>query len=159
MLDELVECSPRDSMTLASGRRVEVAQHPDGERLTVTGRGGRVELTVVLTEQGPRLVFESAEIELTASRRVAIACESLDVHASQTATIAAGRVEMRAEKSDVDLRANDRVVLVGEEVRLNCDTPDTVPQWMHAALGAKMVATPEANVFLPAGGAKRERGT
>jgi hypothetical protein len=154
-LEELVDRSARahgavDTFALPSGRRVQFEQRPDGERLVVQARGGRVELTVLLTDQGPRLVFESAELELRAARKVSVVCEDFEVRADHAVDVRAARVNLRAEKGNIDARANDHVVLVGEQVRLNCDAPDAVPPWMQKALGAQLVPAPEANVFLPA---------
>jgi hypothetical protein len=149
-LDEIVELPAADTVTLPSGRRLVIEARGDGERLTVTSRGGRVELAVVFTDAGPRLVFDAAEVEFKTIRGVTVACENLDVAVRDTATLRGARVELRADAGDVDVRAHDRVVLVGEEVRLNCDAPDTVPPWMKEALRARLVPVPEANVFLPA---------
>ncbi len=136
-------------LVLPSGRAVEVSVAGGDERLRVVGRGGRVELTVVLTDAGPRLVFESAELELRSAGAVTVDCARFAVKAREEATLTAESVTVEATRGDVRVKANDAVALDGEEVRMNCDRPDDIPPWMRDALAAQFVsapATPAADV-------------
>ena len=110
------------------------------ERLTLRGKGGAVELQVLLTDAGPRLIFESAELDLHATAGVNIRCEQFAVQARQRASIQAAELDLEASVGDVQVRANDGVSLVGEEVRLNCDKPEEIPEWMRADLLARFMA-------------------
>jgi len=49
---------------LSSGRHYAIEAKPDGDRLTVRARDGQVMLRVTLTDAGPVLFFENADLEL-----------------------------------------------------------------------------------------------
>jgi hypothetical protein len=136
--------APVERVALPSGRAVEVTAHGGLERLRVVGRGGRVELSVVLTDAGPRLVFESADVEIKSVGAVTVDCERFAVTARSEASLRAEEVRVEATRGDVAVRANDAVKLDGEEVLMNCDEPDAVPPWMKGALGAELTRAPAA---------------
>lgn len=129
-------------LTLPSGRAVEVSTEGGAERLRVRGRGGRVELTVVLTDAGPKLVFESADVEIRSVGAVTVDCDRFAVNARSEASMRAEEVRVEATLGNVAVLANDVVTLDGEEVRMNCDKPDDIPPWMRDALSAKFVKEP-----------------
>ncbi len=136
-------------VALPSGRAVEISTEGGAERLRVRGRGGHVELTVVLTDAGPRLVFESAEVEIKSAGAVSIDCERFAVNARSEASIRSEEVRVEATLGSVAVLANDVVSLDGEEVRMNCDKPDDVPPWLRDTLGAKLTrpaTTPASDV-------------
>jgi len=68
-----------------------------------------------------------------------VACERFEVEAT-LATVRAEAVELHATRGNLDLRANDSVIVVGEQVRLNCDQPDELPDWMLRELAARIRA-------------------
>jgi hypothetical protein len=131
-----------ERVALPSGRAVEVTAHGGLERLRVVGRGGRVELTVVLTDAGPRLVFESADVEIKSVGAVTVDCERFAVNAKTEAAVRAEEVRVEATLGDVAIRANDAVKLDGEEVLINCDARDDVPPWMRDSLQAQLTKAP-----------------
>lgn len=136
-------------VTLPSGRAVEISTEGGAERLRVRGRGGRVELTVVLTDAGPKLVFESADVEIKSVGAVTVDCERFAVNARAEASIRSEEVRVEATLGSVAVLANDVVSLDGEEVRMNCDKPDDVPPWLRDTLGAKLTkpaTTPVSDV-------------
>lgn len=130
---------------LDSGRRVEVESPGDGtDHVVIRSPDGEVELEVVLGEEGPRLRFRAAEIQLESQGRLGLRCEDLDVHASgRIRQVAGGGLEQKvvgdaqlsvsgdltsearttrieSRRGDVRIRANDDVLLNGERVKLNC---------------------------------------
>ncbi len=127
-------------VALPSGRSVAVSATGQSEQLRVIGKSGRVELTVALTQAGPKLVFEAADVELRASRKISLACESFELQATEKATFSASETLLEARDGNVDLRANDAVSLVGEQVRLNCDKPDEIPPWMKQRFAARLLS-------------------
>ena len=127
------------TVPLPSGRSVEIAMRGE-ERVRVRGRSGAVELTVVLGAGGPRLIFEAADLEIHATDRLSIDCRQLEVRATESLTMTGARTKLEATRGDLELRANDNVVAVGEEIRLNCDAPDVVPDWLAEAIGARLPA-------------------
>jgi len=124
---------------LASGRKLEVREGAD-DQLTVIGSSGRVELSIRFTDEGPKLSFEAADIEFRASRDIKFDCDNLELNARSHARIIAADTHIEATGGNVDVHANDAVSLVGEQVRLNCDKPDDVPDWMKRRLSAELLS-------------------
>lgn len=141
---------PSCRVTLSSGRHYELRAEEQGDRLTVRGRGGQVVLRVQITEQGPVLSFESADIQLTASRHLGLTADSVSVEArtslhvhsggdstetvvgNRHATVAgterleAGALEIQASEHGMALRAAGKIALDGDHIGLN-DAPCPVP--------------------------------
>jgi len=127
---------------LPSGRALEIAVE-DGaeERITVRGKGGVVEIAIRLTDQGPRLLVEAADLDLRASGSISLSCDRFVVRSRVESSISAPDIRIEATEGDLELRANDSVSLEGEEIRLNCDRPDEPPEWMKRQLNT---STPSA---------------
>ncbi|HWL85334.1 MAG TPA: hypothetical protein VNO21_06005 [Polyangiaceae bacterium] len=138
------------TLALPSGRELAVQEHPEGERLSIHGKGGKLELTIVLTDAGPRLVIDAAAIELRAQGTLAVDCERFEVRARAEASIRAPDVVVEATKGNLDLRANDFVRVVGEQIRLNCDRPEEIPEWMQKMLEARFLHAPAEKPTVPA---------
>lgn len=132
------------AVQLASGRKVTLESHPDGDRLTVRARKGQVVLRVTLTDDGPVLAFEAAEVQLTGTRALRLDAESIEVSTGSLRTYVGGDVETRvtgarhtridgaehleaaslqaqANTGSLDLRAAGRIALDGEHIGLNDD--------------------------------------
>src|SRR5262249_37688993 len=144
---------------LTSGRRYELSAAPDGDRLTVVGRGGEVLLRVTMTDKGPLLAFESAEIEIAAARRLALAADEVEVAARRSMRTTVGgdahehgagagqarvagedRVEaaavaVQASERGVEVRAMGRIALDGEHIGLNDQTCPRPFEWSTIAGG------------------------
>ena len=76
---DIVDEPPASAVVaLASGRRYELAAEPAGDRLTVRARNGAVVLRVLVTNRGPVLSFESADIEIAAHRRLALSADEIE---------------------------------------------------------------------------------
>ncbi|WP_394845068.1 hypothetical protein LZC95_49450 [Pendulispora brunnea] len=151
MLGERLERLERwGTMALPSGRSIEVQRTGSHETLRVVGNGGRVELTVHLTDAGPKLVFEAADIELHAAHTVSVACERFEVQAREEARIVAQQAAIETTAGDIALRANDNVVVVGEQIRLNCDKPDEIPPWMQEEFAARLASAADLTPSIPA---------
>jgi hypothetical protein len=136
---------PCDAATVAthSGRRYDIQSGEHGDRLTVRARGGEVVLRVTFTDQGPVLAFESAEVELSATRALRLRGEAVSVEARGDLRIEAGgaleervggnlhtRVAgaLRVEAAEVELQASERhmaarargsIAIDGEHIALN----------------------------------------
>ena len=147
-LAEIAERSDSSQdVPLPSGRNVHIAVVGGTESLRVTGCDGAVELTIKLSDNGHKLIFDAADIELNATEDVRLSCRNFQVEASERASVQGADMRLEATRGDVQVHANDHVSLVGEQIRLNCDKPDEIPEWMAAELGAKLasaVAAPEA---------------
>jgi hypothetical protein len=121
MISEVLEAvdGGRDSagVTLTSGRRYELAAGVDADSLTVRSASGRVLLRVAVTDQGPLLSFESAEITLTARNRMAVCAPELTL-ASRAMRIEAGKLDEHVAGDRRSEVGGDRVAQVGGEERL-----------------------------------------
>jgi hypothetical protein len=129
------------------GKTIQVTSAPDHERVVLVSGTGRVELTLEITASGAKVVLDVADVELRASREVAVACDTFkvaarrfEVDAAEVATITAKDAALTATEGDVAITANDDVKVNGERVLLNSDGDVRVPGWMKAQLAAKLGA-------------------
>jgi hypothetical protein len=120
--------------TFASGREVVLHGSPQ-DRLVVRGPTGQVELSVRFTEEGPVLSFSGAAIDLVSPGAVNLDCGSLRVRSRDGIALETNgdivqnaKGAHRAEADDVSIRsrvgnlqlaANDDVIVEGERIRLN----------------------------------------
>jgi hypothetical protein len=147
------------SVALTSGRRYELSAEPGGDRITVVGRQGEVLLRVTMTDKGPLLSFESAEIEVAATRRLALSADeiALDARRAMTTTVGgdlretvagtrhaeiggedhteAAAIQLQASERGVDVRAMGRIALDGEHIGLNDDPCPRPFEWSAIAGG------------------------
>ena len=171
---------PCDAATVAthSGRRYEIQSGERGDRLTVRSRGGEVVLRVTITDAGPILVFESAEVELCATRALRLRAGEVSVQARGDLCLESGgalearvggslhtRVAgaLRMEAAEVEIQASERhlaarargaIAIDGEHIALN---GDPLPQPFAWSAPAEEDHSVERND--PAGSpASRERG-
>ena len=127
-----------------TGRKIEVTS-PSAEQdlVTISAPDGTVELQIKLTPEGPILQVSAAAIEMSATERIALRCNELDVAVKErvnlkcdgdlqqtvkgnldsttegTARVEARRIGLEATWGDVDVKANDDVYLTGERIYLN----------------------------------------
>ncbi len=121
-----------------SGRQVRLRLTLGKETLEIVGPGGATELSIELTERGPRLVLEAADIQINTVNRIAVDCESFEVRARDELSLSGAQASLIARDGDAAITANDYVRVVGEQIRLNCDTPDQVPAWMQSEIAAQL---------------------
>ncbi len=128
-----------ERVPLPSGRRVEINVLKGQEGLNVISKDGRVELSVIFEDSGPRLRFEAASVDVNAMNDVNIECENFNVRARKDVSLEGEDASIRATRGDVKVKANDDVTLDGEQVLLNCEgKPDEVPEWMVRELSARL---------------------
>jgi hypothetical protein len=123
-----------------SNRTVRLNLSLGQERLEIVGPQGATELSVILTETGPKLIFESADVQIVTPKKIALDCQRFEVRAQEEIQLSGATTSIQARKGDVRIDANDKVSLVGEQIRLNCDGPDEVPQWMQRELAAHLLS-------------------
>ena len=108
-------------LDLPSGRSIECQDaEAGGELVTIRGRNGQVELEVRLTEAGPVLRFDAAQLELRSTGAIRAICDRFEVEAAGAVSMVARVVDIRATRGDVRVQANDDVKLNGERIKLNC---------------------------------------
>jgi hypothetical protein len=136
-----------------SGRQVRLRLTLGKETLEIVGPGGATELSIVLTDRGPKLILDAADIQINTVNRIAVACESFEVRARDDLSLSGAQASLIAREGDAAITANDHVRVVGEQIRLNCDAPDRVPAWMQSEIAAQLLraargpasAAPEAD--------------
>lgn len=137
--------TPARSLSLRSGGHVALIDQGAEERLEIRARDGSCMLAVRLTDAGPVLSLSGASLEISATERIDLSCDSFQLR-SREANIkidgdlqeqVGGEVVRRAEgdarlsarnlrceaDGDVSLLANDDVRASGERVLLNSDEP------------------------------------
>jgi len=130
----------------------------DGDRVTVRARDGKVMLRVTLTDAGPVLCFESADVELRAMRSLLLESETVELRASVLRThvsgdvqeqiggarhtridgadrLEAATIQCQANEGAIELRAAGRIALDGEHIGLNDDPCPTPFGWSAIAGG------------------------
>jgi hypothetical protein len=127
LLDSVETGATEQTVTLRSGRRVELESGAASpvDRIVVRSPSGRVLLRVAVGEHGPLLSFESAEIALSARRKLAVSAPEVNIAAERLSTTAGERVEHvsgsrhtriagdeRLEAAAVDIQASDASVRV-----------------------------------------------
>ena len=158
ILDIVDQAPTWGEVLLSSGRRCAMEAKPDGDRLTVRARNGQVMLRVTLTDAGPVLFFESADVELRAARSLVLEGETVEVRANALRTRVAGDVDERvdgarhtriggvdrleaaslqtqANDGAIELKAAGRIALDGEHIGLNDDTCPRPFGWSAIAGG------------------------
>jgi hypothetical protein len=146
-------------LALISGRRYELTACPEGDRLTVRGRGGAVLLRVLMTDAGPVLSFESADIEIAAAGKLAFSATDVSIEAARSLSLQAGgdcnttvagtrhtrvgatdrleaaAIQLQASEGAAAIRAAGRIALDGEHIGLNDDPCPQPFSWSALAGG------------------------
>lgn len=140
-------------MSLTSGRSIAVTEGRSEDRIDIRSTRGEVVLSVRVTDEGPVLSLSGVSLEIAASKKLALACETLEIKAAVDASIevggslrervggsarreVAGASTLTAREVKIDafpggmvLKANDDVAITGERVRLNSDDPPMPLTW------------------------------
>ena len=139
----------RAEVVLASGRRYVMDSDVEGDRLTIRSGKGLLLLVVLVTDRGPVLAFEGAELELRAARSLVLESDAITLRANTLRTevegdvserIGGGRhthihaadqleaaaIQAQASHGPIELRAAGRVAIDAEHIGLN-DDPCPVP--------------------------------
>lgn len=140
--DPLAElCSTSQSIATPSGRSVEVWGGPAEDRVLIRSSTGNLVLSIELTDAGPRLRFQGAELELVGSRRVAVVAPEVHIAATRNLSLSAmgdvrvegSAIELQASDEHVRVRAAGKIGLDGEHIGLNDDTRPRPFPWSRAA--------------------------
>lgn len=132
-VEDLGVSTPRESLSLPSGRRVS-ADTMHGETLTVTSPEGALELTVRFTPEGPTLTLHAKTLCLRADKDLSIDCDrfalrardgvsietpkNLSLRAEGTLSVDGESIAIEAHQSDVSVFAKGEVAIDGEAIKL-----------------------------------------
>jgi len=123
------------SHRLSTGGSLSIDADHGTDRLTLRSSTGEVQLTVLVTEDGPVLRFRAADLDIETKGRLRLDCSSFELRADEASYVIEGDVKERiggdlevsanacsiqSRRGDVRVWANDDVRLNGERVRLNC---------------------------------------
>jgi hypothetical protein len=105
-----------------------------------------LELEITFSELGPVVRTSAAalhidalqidarceEFSIAARKRFSVETQELALSAEGGMSLRAEAVQVAAHAGDIQLRANDDVQLLGEQVLLNCERPEPMPTWIPA---------------------------
>jgi len=152
---KLAHQQPDHVMVLASGRVITVTPEAEGgvERVEIRSPTGELEVSVVMTPEGPRLRIRALDIDLDAARSLRMRCQTLAIdveqdagvnvgghftekvggnvlrHAEGQTTLHGADVAICAPRGQVSVRANDDLDLKGERILLNADGQPMALTW------------------------------
>ena len=137
----------RNQIVLKSGYAAESLESNEGESILIKAPDGKICLSITLSAQGPIVEINSTSLKLAAQGDLSLECRNMQINAEnqiclqskgdmiQTAggnlTVKTqGSIEtegfsqrIKARLGDVEVEANDDVMLDGERIRLNSPKP------------------------------------
>ena len=145
---------------LGLGWSVEVRTAPRGARLALLHpQHAGIDLEILVTAEGPLIRTRAAALQLSAVGELSAECESFELNASATIALRAPHVEIEAEEQlsavgkrvaiaatqgNVQLKANDDVQLLGEQILLNCEREQPLPAWLTPSRAPLELPTQQA---------------
>lgn len=147
---DTIEGPPQPTeVKLPSGRLMDIASSPQGDRIEIRSLTGDVVLRVLVSDEGPIFSFKGGQLELAADsdlklkgRRVIVAAREdmlVEVGGDRHSRVAgadrveAAKIEMQANEERVAIRARENVAIDAEHIGLN-DEPLPAPfSWSKAA--------------------------
>ena len=105
--------------TLPDGRKVVLNWENDEGDLILTAPSGDLELQVRITPDGPVLQLSGARVELRATESVSIQTKTLDLNASERATIQSAQSVQLLSDGDTEVTAEGDVRVLGAMIHLN----------------------------------------
>lgn len=121
---------------LRGDQQLVIDQGLKEDRLIITSANGKVSITITITDSGPVLHLEGAGLMIRADGDLAINARSLAIHGRDGIALTSGgdahicvqgdlttqaRIQnITAELGNVNVQANDDVVIDGERILMNC---------------------------------------
>jgi len=144
--------SPVRHLQLSYGHQLKVENDAEKDILKLSNHQGDILLSILLTEGGPILRFQSAHLEFASTKAVSFSCERFQVNAQHeialttegdlhehiggdVTRIVEGSEHLAARDVQIDshgninLEANDDVDIKAERIRLNCDEEPLPLDW------------------------------
>lgn len=117
LVDIAIAQSAVQPRQLASGRSVHVKTVGAEESVEIRSPGGDVELTIVLTDQGPVVKLRGATLEMEATEKLSMSCKQLDLRAEDNARIECGKLDIQAD-DNVKVYSDEQVMIACRETRI-----------------------------------------
>jgi len=124
------------SLQLVGNQQLTIEKCDRHNLIRIHGAQGKVSLTIEVTETGPVLRFDGADVAIETTGALSVDAETISLHGRKGVTLSSGgnaaiqvtgdletsaRIQtIRAELGNVNVTANDNIRLVGERVLLNC---------------------------------------
>jgi hypothetical protein len=110
---------PERSRLLPSGRSVVLKVAGDREELEIRNADGELEVSVVMTADGPLVRVCGGRLELNAVDDVAVRCKRFEVETTES-TVLSSAGDLRMTGSELKVRTIEDIHLNGAFIRLNC---------------------------------------
>ncbi len=133
----------RASFALGPSHALTVDANAHGARIAVSATDGSpaLSLEIVMTPTGPSLRVSAQSVELVAAETLTARAKHIALDAQETVSIKAGgdatldahALSLEARVGRAQIRANDDVQLLGEQVLLNCERKVETPPWVFEA--------------------------
>ncbi len=113
------QCSAEPARALPSGRSVVVKVAGDCEELEIRDAEGQVEVSVLLTADGPVVQVRGGRLELDSLGTVAVRCRRFEVSTAESTDLtSAGDLQIMGR--ELKVKTSDDIHLNGKVIRLNC---------------------------------------
>ena len=113
------EQSTQKSLQLDSGRQVLVHANEKEEILEIVEPGGEMVMAVRLTEKGPIVSVQAAQLELKSTETIALEAKKVRIKAQEAASIESeGTLKIESSKN-MDVNSEDEIRVVGKMIHLN----------------------------------------
>jgi len=113
------EKSTKKSLQLDSGRQVLVHTDEKEEVLEIVERGGEMVMTVRLTDEGPIVRVQAAQLELKSTETIALEAKKIRIKAQEETSIESeGTLKIESSKN-IDVKSEDDIRVVGKMIHLN----------------------------------------
>jgi hypothetical protein len=106
-------------LPLTGGRTLAILCNDAGEEIQLFAPDGEVELTIVVTEDGPVLKMRAVRVEVNGAEDVSFSCQRFAVHTTESTNFTTdGQIRLRSQEQ-VLIRAAEELDLKGRPVRTN----------------------------------------
>jgi len=113
------ETSTKKSLQLDSGRQVLVHSNEKEEILEIVERGGEMVMAVRLTDEGPIVSVQAAQLELKSTETITLDAKKIRIKAQEEASIESeGKLKIESSKN-MDVNSEDDIRVVGKMIHLN----------------------------------------
>jgi hypothetical protein len=113
------EQSTKKSLQLDSGRQILVHSNEKEEILEIVERGGEMVITVRLTDKGPIVRVQAAQLELKSTETIELEAKKIRIKAQEEASIESeGTLKIESSKN-MNVKSEDDIRVVGKMIHLN----------------------------------------
>lgn len=150
-----------EALELIGQQTLVIERKPNENTLKLLSPDGQLRLTINITADGPVLRFEGPSLTVESTGDLAVGARRVAIHGREEVAITSGgnasisvagelhseanAQSLTARLGCVQVKANDHVQLLGEEVLLNCEREPALPGWIPLSAQAE-VMLPRADV-------------